>query len=318
MKPLFATGVPWFMTVFGRDSEIRLAANAPPRPGGDGALDALAELRATTEDPAIDAEPGKIVHEFAAGARPSSGSRATTAPSTRPRSSSCSSRRRGAGRTTRRSSPGSASPRCARSSGSIAGATATATASSSTARVPTAACTTSPGRTRAIHNASARSLRRASDRAGRGAGIRLPGEARARGARPGGLARARARGPAGVGGRRVAGASTRPSGSRARVAATTLWRSTGRREKVDARCSNMGHLLWSGIALPERVAPVVDELLSESLWSSWGIRRWAGARRRTTRSATTTGPPGPARHVDHRMGPRAAWLRGRARRIGRA
>jgi glycogen debranching enzyme len=49
------------------------------------------------------------------------------------------------------------------------------------------------------------------------------------------------------------------------------------REKkhVDARCSNMGHLLWSGIVLPERVGPVVDQLLSESLWSGWGIRTMA-------------------------------------------
>ena len=46
------------------------------------------------------------------------------------------------------------------------------------------------------------------------------------------------------------------------------------REKrpVDARCSNMGHVLWSGIALPERVGTIVDQLLSESLWSGWGIR----------------------------------------------
>jgi glycogen debranching enzyme len=46
----------------------------------------------------------------------------------------------------------------------------------------------------------------------------------------------------------------------------------GEKRQVDARCSNMGHLLWSGIALPERVGPVVDQLLSESLWSGWGIR----------------------------------------------
>ncbi|MEX2612403.1 MAG: glycogen debranching N-terminal domain-containing protein [Gaiellaceae bacterium] len=49
----------------------------------------------------------------------------------------------------------------------------------------------------------------------------------------------------------------------------------GEKKHVDARCSNMGHLLWSGIALPERVGPVVDQLLSESLWSGWGIRTMA-------------------------------------------
>jgi glycogen debranching enzyme len=37
----------------------------------------------------------------------------------------------------------------------------------------------------------------------------------------------------------------------------------------------MGHLLWSGIAGSERVAMVVDQLLSEGLWSGWGIRTMA-------------------------------------------
>ena len=46
----------------------------------------------------------------------------------------------------------------------------------------------------------------------------------------------------------------------------------GKKNQVDARCSNMGHLLWSGIVQPERVGSVVDQLLSESLWSGWGIR----------------------------------------------
>ena len=49
----------------------------------------------------------------------------------------------------------------------------------------------------------------------------------------------------------------------------------GEKQQVDARCSNMGHLLWSGIILPERVSRVVDQLLSESLWSGWGIRTMA-------------------------------------------
>jgi glycogen debranching enzyme len=50
----------------------------------------------------------------------------------------------------------------------------------------------------------------------------------------------------------------------------------GKKRHVDARCSNMGHLLWSGIALPERVQTTVDQLLSEDLWSGWGIRTMAG------------------------------------------
>jgi glycogen debranching enzyme len=49
----------------------------------------------------------------------------------------------------------------------------------------------------------------------------------------------------------------------------------GKKRKVDARSSNMGHLLWSGIVPPERISQVVDQLLSESLWSGWGIRTMA-------------------------------------------
>jgi glycogen debranching enzyme len=49
----------------------------------------------------------------------------------------------------------------------------------------------------------------------------------------------------------------------------------GKKRPVDTRCSNMGHLLWSGIALPERVRATVDQLLSEELWSGWGIRTMA-------------------------------------------
>ena len=36
--------------------------------------------------------------------------------------------------------------------------------------------------------------------------------------------------------------------------------------------SNAGHLLWSGIASPERAARVVRRLLAPDMWSGWGIR----------------------------------------------
>jgi glycogen debranching enzyme len=49
----------------------------------------------------------------------------------------------------------------------------------------------------------------------------------------------------------------------------------GQKRRVDSRASNMGHLLWSGIVLPERVAPVVDQLMAEELWTGWGIRTMA-------------------------------------------
>ena len=44
------------------------------------------------------------------------------------------------------------------------------------------------------------------------------------------------------------------------------------KQPVDSMCSNMGHLLWSGIVLPQRVDQVVDALMGDSLWSGWGVR----------------------------------------------
>ncbi|OFW72394.1 MAG: hypothetical protein A2Y55_06605 [Actinobacteria bacterium RBG_16_68_12] len=67
-RPLFAAGMPWFMTVFGRDTAITSLQTLLLGPElSVGALDALAELQATEDDPAIDAEPGKIVHEVRHG-----------------------------------------------------------------------------------------------------------------------------------------------------------------------------------------------------------------------------------------------------------
>ena len=67
-RPLFAAGMPWFMTVFGRDSEITSLQTLLLGPEvAIGALEALAELQAHEVDPAIDAEPGKIVHEVRRG-----------------------------------------------------------------------------------------------------------------------------------------------------------------------------------------------------------------------------------------------------------
>jgi glycogen debranching enzyme len=47
------------------------------------------------------------------------------------------------------------------------------------------------------------------------------------------------------------------------------------KRQVDALGSNMGHLLWSGIVPPERVAEVAARLTSRPLWSGWGVRTLA-------------------------------------------
>jgi glycogen debranching enzyme len=45
--------------------------------------------------------------------------------------------------------------------------------------------------------------------------------------------------------------------------------------QVDAITSNIGHLLWSGIADPDHAAACVDHLMGDRLFSGWGIRTMA-------------------------------------------
>jgi glycogen debranching enzyme len=44
------------------------------------------------------------------------------------------------------------------------------------------------------------------------------------------------------------------------------------KQPVDSLCSNIGHLLWSGIVTAHRVDAVVDRLMGDELWSGWGVR----------------------------------------------
>jgi glycogen debranching enzyme len=47
---------------------------------------------------------------------------------------------------------------------------------------------------------------------------------------------------------------------------------------ADALGSNAGHLLWSGIVSPERARMVADRLLSPDLYTGWGIRTYASGQ----------------------------------------
>jgi glycogen debranching enzyme len=47
---------------------------------------------------------------------------------------------------------------------------------------------------------------------------------------------------------------------------------------ADALGSNAGHLLWSGIVSPERARMVADRLLSPELYTGWGIRTYASGQ----------------------------------------
>jgi len=63
-----AAGMPWFMTVFGRDTLITCLQTLMFGPElARSALRELAALQATVVDPSRDAEPGKIVHEVRRG-----------------------------------------------------------------------------------------------------------------------------------------------------------------------------------------------------------------------------------------------------------
>ncbi|MHB8576226.1 MAG: amylo-alpha-1,6-glucosidase [Dehalococcoidia bacterium] len=44
------------------------------------------------------------------------------------------------------------------------------------------------------------------------------------------------------------------------------------KKAVASVASNAGHCLWSGIALPERAGRVAQRLLQDDMWSGWGIR----------------------------------------------
>jgi glycogen debranching enzyme len=49
----------------------------------------------------------------------------------------------------------------------------------------------------------------------------------------------------------------------------------GDKRRVDALSSNIGHLLWSGIADKDKAAAVVEHLMGPRLFSGWGVRTMA-------------------------------------------
>jgi glycogen debranching enzyme len=53
----------------------------------------------------------------------------------------------------------------------------------------------------------------------------------------------------------------------------------GDKRRIDSMTSNMGQLLWSGIVPRERAAVVARQLMSEQMFSGWGIRTTSAAER---------------------------------------
>src|SRR5258708_40221286 len=63
-----AAGVPWFVTLFGRDSLVVSMQSISGYPEfAAGALRRLSELQATRDDAERDMEPGKLPHEIRRG-----------------------------------------------------------------------------------------------------------------------------------------------------------------------------------------------------------------------------------------------------------
>ena len=151
-----AAGMPWFMTVFGRDTLITCLQTLLFGPElAQNALAMLAELQAREDDPEIDAEPGKIVHEVRHGKGAEAwfpryyGTRRRDAALPHPplRGLALDGRR---GARPRPPRAGAARARVDRR----ATATSTATASSSTSAARRAGSSTSRGRTPATRSSS--------------------------------------------------------------------------------------------------------------------------------------------------------------------
>ena len=275
-RPLFAAGMPWFMTVFGRDTAITSLQTLLLGPEiAIGALDALTELQARVEDPAIDAEPGKIVHEVREGR--------------------C------------------AEFWFPRYYGSIDSTPLYLVLLAETWRWTDDASFAQRMREPAL--LALEWIDRYGDRDGDGfveysrmvdSGLANQSwkdsgdsqrfqdgsyaEAPIAAVEVQGYVYAAKRGLAEVArevwrDQALADRLDREADELRQRFDEAFWVDErggfyalaldGKKRPVDSRSSNMGHLLWSGIVLPERVSPTVDQLLSEELWTGWGIRTMA-------------------------------------------
>jgi glycogen debranching enzyme len=275
-RPLFAAGMPWFMTVFGRDTAITSLQTLVLGPElASGALEVLASLQAVDDDASIDAEPGKIVHEVRSGRAAETwfaryyGSVDSTplflcllAETFRWTDDT--------GLVARLKEPALRALEWIDRHGDLDGdgfleyrrRTERGLANQSwkdsgdsqrfhdgrLAEPPIA-----PVEVQGYVFDAKRGLAEIARKAWRDAELatRLEDEAEALRTR-------------------FNEAFWRPE--RGGFYALAL---DGEKRQVDSRCSNMGHLLWSGIVPEDRVQAVADQLLSEGLWSGWGVRTMA-------------------------------------------
>ncbi|MGI8886579.1 MAG: amylo-alpha-1,6-glucosidase [Gaiellaceae bacterium] len=275
-RPLFAAGMPWFMTVFGRDTAITSLQSLMlgPEPA-IGALDALAELQATTMDPAIDAEPGKIVHEVRQGRAAEFwfpryyGSIDSTplflvllAETWRWTDDAVLARRL--------REPAMLALEWIDRYGDVDGDGFVEYARKADGGLVNQSWKDS-GDSQRFHDGRFADAPIAP--------VEVQGYVYDAKLGLAEIARDVWREP------ELADRLEREAAELRSAFDKAFWVEErggffalaldGEKRHVDARCSNMGHLLWSGIVLPERVSRVVDQLLSESLWSGWGIRTMA-------------------------------------------
>ncbi|MBA3376243.1 MAG: amylo-alpha-1,6-glucosidase [Actinobacteria bacterium] len=275
-RPLFAAGMPWFMTVFGRDTAITSLQSLllGPEPA-IGALDALADLQARTVDPAIDAEPGKIVHEVRHGRAAEFwfpryyGSIDSTplflvllAETWRWTDDAVLARRL--------REPAMLALEWIDRYGDLDGDGFVEYARKADGGLVNQSWKDS-GDSQRFHDGRYADAPIAP--------VEVQGYVYDAKLGLAEIARDVWREP------ELAERLEREAAELRAAFDKAFWVEErggffalaldGEKRHVDARCSNMGHLLWSGIVLPERVSRVVDQLLSESLWSGWGIRTMA-------------------------------------------
>ena len=272
------------MTVFGRDTLITCLQTLLFGPElARTALEVLAELQATRGRPGDRRRAGQDRPRGAARqGRAELVPRATTARSTRRRSTSSCSPRSGAGRTTRRSCASCKEPalRALEWIDELR-----RPRRRRVRRVPSA------GRARGLDEPVVEGLgrlaalprrhaRAGADRAVRGAGLRLRREAAHGRARARGLARPRARRPARARGGGAARALRRgASGSRS-AAATTRSRSTARSGRSTRSARTSATCSGAGSSRPSASTRSSTQLMGEELWSGWGVRTMSDRRRR--------------------------------------
>ena len=86
----------------------------------------------------------------------------------------------------------------------------------------------------------------------------------------------------------------------------------GQKRKIDSLTSNIGHLLWSGIVDDDKAQACAEHLMSDALFSGWGVRTMAASEGGYNPIGYHVGTVWP-HDLDHRMWFEALWVSRRGR-----